>query len=250
MGSRQGVPGDIRKLCEGQNYVLVSLDYRLAPEVQLPAIIEDLKDAFRWIHGEGVTKYHIDPQEDSRRRGSAGGYLTLMSGFCVTPRPKALLAYYGYGDIDAPWYTDPSEHYRKQPLVTREEALSVVGGEVKTKGEGRERGKYYLYLRQNGLWTREVAGFDPKTERDKITPYCPVRNLTPDYPPTMLLHGTADTDVAYHESADMAAGLAKQGVWHELITLEGAEHGLGGGDPKELAAANARAMQFIREQLD
>jgi acetyl esterase/lipase len=250
MGSRTGVPGDIRKLCNDQNYVLVSLDYRLAPEVQLPAIIEDLEDAFRWLHGEGVTKYHIDPKKILVAGGSAGGYLTLMSGMCVTPRPKALLAYYGYGDIDAPWYTDPSEHYRKQPLVTREEALSVVGGDVKTHAEGRERGKYYLYLRQNGLWTREVAGFDPKTERDKITPYCPVRNLTPDYPPTMLLHGTADTDVAYHESADMAAGLAKQGVWHELITLEGAEHGLGGGDPKALAAANARAMQFIREQLD
>ena len=122
MGSRQGIPGDIRKLCEGQNYVLVSLDYRLAPEVQLPAIIEDLKDAFRWIHGEGVTKYHIDPKKILVAGGSAGGYLTLMSGICVTPRPKALLAYYGYGDIDAPWYTDPSEHYRKQPLVTREEA--------------------------------------------------------------------------------------------------------------------------------
>ena len=121
---------------------------------------------------------------------------------------------------------------------------------MKTGSDGKPRGTYYLYLRQNGLWTPEVAGFDPKTERDKITPYCPVRNLTADYPPTMLLHGTADTDVAYHESADMAAGLAKQGVQHELITVEGGEHGLGGGDPKFLANAHARAMRFIREHLD
>ena len=118
MGSRQGVPRDIRELCQAQNYVLVSLDYRLAPEVKLPAIIEDLQDAFRWIHDQGVSKYHIDPQKILVAGGSAGGYLTLMSGICVKPRPQALLSYYGYGDIDAPWYTEPSEHYRKQPLVT------------------------------------------------------------------------------------------------------------------------------------
>ena len=182
--------------------------------------------------------------------GSAGGYLTLMSGFCITPRPKALLSYYGYGDIDAPWYIEPSEHYRQQKLVTPEEAHSVVGREVLTASDSKPRGTYYLYLRQNGLWTREIAGFDPKTEREKVTPYCPVRNVTPQYPPTLLLHGTADTDVPYHESADMNDALAKQGVWHELITVEGGGHGLGGGDPKVLAAANARAMQFIRDQLD
>ncbi|HEY4313680.1 MAG TPA: alpha/beta hydrolase [Pirellulales bacterium] len=250
MGSRQGVPRDIRDLCQAQNYVLMSLDYRLAPEVKLPAIIEDLKDAFRWIHATGVARLHIDPQKILVAGGSAGGYLTFMSGICVEPRPKALLAYYGYGDIDAPWYVEPSEHYRKQKLVTRAEADSVVGGEVKTGSDSKPRGTYYLYLRQNGLWTHEVAGFDPQTERDKITPYCPVRNLTPQYPPTLMLHGTADTDVPYHESADMNDALSKQGVPHELITVEGGEHGLGGGDPKVLAAAHARAMRFIREQLD
>ncbi|HEX3726377.1 MAG TPA: alpha/beta hydrolase, partial [Pirellulales bacterium] len=45
MGSRHGVPGDIARLCRERNYVLVSIDYRLAPEVKLPAIIEDLRDA-------------------------------------------------------------------------------------------------------------------------------------------------------------------------------------------------------------
>jgi len=250
MGNRHGVPGDIRKVCEAQDYVLLSLDYRLAPEVKLPAIIEDLQDAFRWIHSEGVTKFHIDPNKILVAGGSAGGYLTLMTGICVEPKPKALLSYYGYGDIDAAWYVEPSAHYRQQPLVTKEEAYSVVGERPITGEEGRNRFKYYLYLRQNGLWTIEVAGFDPKTQTAKIDPYCPVRNVTPKYPTTMLLHGTADTDVDYKESVDMAAALAREGVKHELISLENGGHGFGGADPQVIADANARAMRFIREQLD
>src|SRR4051794_40148273 len=56
MGSRDGVPKNIADLCREQNYVLISLDYRLAPEVKLPAIIEDIQDAFRWIGGEGAKR--------------------------------------------------------------------------------------------------------------------------------------------------------------------------------------------------
>ena len=164
--------------------------------------------------------------------GSAGGYLTLMAGVRVKPRPRGLVAYWGYGDVDGEWYTKPSAHYRKQPLVSKEDATSGVGGKVLTGSEpgfdGKARGRYYLYLRQNGLWTREVTGFDAATERAKLDPYCPVRNVTPQYPPTLLIHGTADTDVPYELSANMAKALSRHGVSHELITVEGAGHGLAG----------------------
>jgi acetyl esterase/lipase len=250
MGDRHGVPRDISALCRANNYVLISLDYRLAPEVRLPAIIEDLKDAFRWIHSEGPKKFHLDPKKIVVSGGSAGGYLTMMTGICVEPRPKALVTYWGYGDIDGPWYTSPSEHYRKQDLVSKDEALSVVGGDAKTGSDGRSRGKYYLYLRQNGLWAQEVSGFNPKTESRKFDPYCPVRNITPAYPPILMVHGTADTDVPYQESADMAVALKKQGVTHELITVQNGGHGLGGADKQVIDAALARAVAFIREQLD
>ena len=249
MGNRHGVPREIQRVCRQQNYVLFSLDYRLAPEVRLPEIIADLKDAFGWIHAEGPQRFHIDPAKIVVCGGSAGGYLTLMSGIAVEPRPKALVAYWGYGDIDGPWYTAPSEFYRKSPLVTKEEAYGVVGGPVLSGSDSQPRGKYYLYLRQNGLWAKEVSGFDPGTEPRKFDPYCPVRNITPQYPPTLLLHGTADTDVPYQESADMDAALAKAGVVHELVTVEGGGHGIGNVDKAVRDAAFARATAFIRKQL-
>jgi acetyl esterase/lipase len=250
MGDRHGVPKNILELARTNNYVVISLDYRLAPEVRLPAIIEDVQDAFRWIHAKGPELFHLDPQKVVVAGGSAGGYLTMMTGICVEPRPRALVAYWGYGDIDGPWYIEPSAHYRQQPLVTKEEAYKVVGGDVKTGSDGRPRGTYYLYLRQNGLWAQEVSGFNPRTEPRKFDPYCPVRNITTQYPPILMVHGTADTDVPYQESADMAAALKKQGIEHELITVEGGGHGLGDKNNPAVIDAHARALAFMRRFLE
>jgi acetyl esterase/lipase len=255
VGSRRGVPRGLRDLCRDNGFVLVSVDYRLAPEVKLPQIIEDVQDAFRWIREKGPELFHIDPQRLVASGGSAGGYLTMMTGICVDPPPSALLAYWGYGDVDGPWYSRPSPHYRKTvPLIPEEEAYEGVGGKVLTGIDGNTpernaRSRFYLYLRQNGLWTKEVSGFDPETERKKLDPYCPVRNITPDYPPILMVHGTTDTDVPYDLSAAMAEELAKHNVTHELITVPGAGHGLSGGDPKLVADAHTRALEFVRRRL-
>jgi acetyl esterase/lipase len=255
LGSRTGIPRDLLELCRSEGYVLISIDYRLAPEVKLPAIIDDVRDAFRWIREQGPKLFACDPDRLVVAGGSAGGYLTLMSGLLVKPRPRALVAYWGYGDVDGDWYTKPSDFYRTNvPLVSKEEAYQAVGREVLTNTDGNRpeqqaRGKYYHYLRQHGLWTREVTGFDPATERRKLDPYCPVRNVSPDYPPTLLIHGTEDTDVPYALSADMARELARDKVPHELITVRGAGHGLAGGDRKLVEQAQERALAFIRKHL-
>jgi acetyl esterase/lipase len=250
-GSRNSVPKNLLDLCRAEGFALVSIDYRLAPEVKVPAIIADLDDAFKWIHEQGPKLAHLDPKRLVVTGGSAGGYLTLMAGLRVKPRPTALVAYWGYGDVDGDWYTKPSEHYRKQPLVSKEDAYQQVGDKVVTGSEPglKARGKFYLYLRQNGLWTKVVTGFDPATERAKLDPYCPVRNVTADYPPTMLVHGTVDTDVPYELSANMAKEFVKHKVPHELVTVPGAGHGLSGGDKKLVDAAHQKALTFIRTHL-
>jgi acetyl esterase/lipase len=254
LGSRTGVPKDLLDLCRDEGYVLVSIDYRLAPEVKLPDIIADVRDASRWLRERGPKQLACDPDRLVVAGGSAGGYLTLMTGLEVKPRPRALVAYWGYGDVDGDWYTKPSDFYRKQvPLVSKEEAYQAVGQAALTgtasAAEQRARGRYYHYLRQNGLWTKEVTGFNPATERAKLDPYCPVRNVTADYPPTLLIHGTEDTDVPYELSAAMDRELTRRKVVHELITVRGAGHGLSGGDRTAVAQAHERALAFIRKHL-
>jgi acetyl esterase/lipase len=254
VGSRASVPGQLLDLARDEGYVLVSIDYRLAPEVKSPAIIEDVRDALTWIRQEGPKLFHADPSRMVVSGGSAGGYLTMMTGWCVEPRPTALVAYWGYGDVDGDWLASPSPFYRDEtPTVEKETAESAVGNGVisgtETPEVGQARGLYYRYLRQNGLWTKTVTGFDPATQRAELDALCPVRNITADYPPILMIHGTVDTDVPYDKSADMAAELARQGVAHELVTVEGAGHGLSGGDPDRVQAAHDRAIQFIRQHL-
>ena len=67
MGNRHGVPKDIVELARANNYVLISLDYRLAPEVKLPAIIEDVKDAFALDSRRGCDA--VSSRSEENRRG-------------------------------------------------------------------------------------------------------------------------------------------------------------------------------------
>src|SRR5262245_57000136 len=252
VGSRNDVPLNLFQFCKREGFVLVSLDYRLAPEVKLPAIAADIRDAFRWLRKEGPRLFKVDPDRVVVTGGSAGGYLTLLVGSSVTPRPKALVAYWGYGDVDGPWYTTPSAYYRKQGLLNKDEVSRAVGGKVLTGTTietGPARGRFYRYLRQNGAWTKEVTGFDPTKDKKKLDPFCPVRNVTSDYPPTLMIHGTEDDDAPYEESAAMDRELTRHKVPHELITVRGAGHGLSGGDKQAVADAHEKALAFIRKHL-
>jgi acetyl esterase/lipase len=239
-------PDELLKL----GYVIVSIDYRLAPETKLPEIIEDVRDAWRWARAEGGRQFGVDRDRIAVAGGSAGGYLTLMAGSCLEPRPRALVSYFGYGDITTPWYSAPDEFYRKQPLVPKEEAYASVGTTPLSEVPAQNRrGRFYLYCRQNGIWPKEVTGHDPKTEPKWFDPYCPIRNVTAKYPPTLLIHGTEDTDVPYAESKNMDTKLAGTGVEHELITVTGAGHGLTGAKPEEVAQIASRAAEFVKAHM-
>ncbi len=255
MGSRALKPGQPRKippitdLYLNAGFVVVSIDYRLAPETKLPAIIEDVQDAYKWVRQRGPKLFGADPDRIAVSGGSAGGYLTLMTGFCVEPRPKALVSLYGYGDIVGPWYSRPDPFYSSQPAVPKEDAYGAVGTKVISEPTGANRGRFYLYLRQHGLWPKEVAGHDPDAESRWFDRYCPIRNVTAKYPPTMLLHGDKDTDVAYEQSVAMAKELERQGVRHELLTIPGGGHGFGNVDPEIVRKAYEKAVTFLKERL-
>jgi len=224
-GSRQGYMPRQVELYLQAGYTVVSIDYRLAPESKLPEIIEDLRDAFRWVYGSGPGLFSVDPQRIAVVGHSAGGYLALMSGCCVQPAPKVIVSFYGYGDIVGDWYSKPDPFYCNQPKVSEEDSGCRLSGPVISEPyEGRGKAKFYLYCRQNGLWPQEVGGRNPAEEPYFFVQYCPVRNVTKDYPPTLLLHGDRDRDVPCQQSILMAEELFRHHVKHELITMEGRGH--------------------------
>jgi acetyl esterase/lipase len=238
-----------RYMTEG--FAVVSIDYRLAPEVKINSIIEDVQDAFRWVRHRGAAQLRIDPTRLAVMGHSAGGYLTLMTGICIEPRPGALVSFYGYGDIAGEWYSRPDPFYSAQPHIERDEALLAVGKSAISEALGPDlRGRFYLYCRQTGRWPFEVAGHDPDKEPRAFDPYCPARNVTKQYPPTLLLHGDRDTDVPYQQSVQMAAELKRAGVEHELVTIPGGGHGFDGRvDDPIVAKAFERVLAFLQQHL-
>ncbi len=248
-GGRHQVSGQVRDLVKA-GYCVVSIDYRLAPETKLPEIIADVEDAFRWIRANGREKFHADTTKLAVIGGSAGGYLTLTAGFRVDPKPDVLVSFWGYGDLVGPWMTEPSESHRRDlPPPTAEQLSAVENGppvaNSDDRSSDRDGGAYYRNTRVQGIWAAKVGGLDPVKAPEKFYPFMAVKNVTPDYPPTLMIHGTVDTDVEYRQSQMMAREFEEHGVEHRLISIEGGEHGLAGGDPEEIKSAMAEVLPFI-----
>jgi acetyl esterase/lipase len=163
-----------------------------------------------------------------------------------------LLAFGGYGDLLGDWAAAPSPQPRhNQKKVSAEEAAQQGSGPAvadsrERKGDG---GAIYIHGRQTGEWPKAVSGFDPRREPEKFLALLPVKNVSAKYPPTVLVHGTADTDVPFEQSQLMAREFEKHGVAFELHAIAGAEHGLAGGNPDEIADAYRKAFEFVKREL-
>ena len=146
MGNR-GWTGPAAAYFLDRGYNFVSIDYRLAPQVQLPEIVEDVESAWDWIQTNGES-YGVDRNRVAVMGQSAGGYLALSGGHRFAPVPKAVVSLYGYGDLTGPWYAQPSEHYQSNfDPVSQASAWGAVGDTVVSVDEGT-RFPFYLYSRQ------------------------------------------------------------------------------------------------------
>lgn len=232
-------------------FVVVSIDYRLAPETKLPELWTDVADAYAWVRRDGPKLFGADPNRVAVVGQSAGGYLTLLAGAKLKPAPRTLVSWYGYGDLAADWYAKPDPFYNRQPAVSREQALGATGTvEIADPSSGNQRGRFYLYTRQQGLWPKLVTGFDPATQRKELDRYCPVRLVNRRYPATMLMHGDNDTDVPVEQSTQMAAELKRRGIEHEAVILPGLPHGFDRAmDDPRVAAAFEKSLAFLVERL-
>ena len=256
MGSRERTPPPALMERLTERYTVVSIDYRLAPETQLADIVSDIEDACAWLAGAGPGLFGIDCDRVAVMGMSAGGYLALTAGYRANPPPKAVVAFYGYGDLTGAWYAEPSEFYRERySLVARDEAYKAVqktpisGAPDVPQTSDRDitgRPAFYLYCRQNGLWPQLVCGRDPAIEADWFARFEPLRNVTPAYPPALFLHGERDTDVPFEQSVLMKAALEKNNVPNDFVSHPEWGHAFDyNSDAPALGVAFDRVMSFL-----
>jgi acetyl esterase/lipase len=133
-----------------------------------------------------------------------------------------LVAFYGYGDLTGDWAVQPSINHNNNETISMEaadKALNRVPRHcVPTGSQLKGRFEYYVYSRQQGIWPSEISGHDPIHESDWYQPYEPVNNVTADFPPTIFLHGQADSDVPITVAERMVDELERSGVPVNIIT--------------------------------
>lgn len=235
MGGRQDIETayahELEFLLES-GFVVVSIDYRLAPESVLPDILEDVLDAYRWIRSGCGGRLEHAPEKICLVGHSAGGYLSQWLGAVVEDKPAAVVSFYGYGDILGDWYGKPSSfycglgeispadanaHVRLQPVI------SNCSGELSGL-----RCAFYYHLRQKGTWAQTVSGLAPEgRDLAVLKGFCPLEMARPDFPPTFFAHGTEDADVPFLQSELMKARLDELGVPSCLWPIEKGGHCFG-----------------------
>ncbi|WP_432352855.1 alpha/beta hydrolase [Sporosarcina sp. A2] len=217
-GSRSELSEDLRKFYTEAGFALFSIDYRLSPESTLSDILEDVQDALLWLTQEGAERFTINPEKIAVVGSSAGGFLALSTG-TFSSKPKAIVSFYGYGDISSDWAHTPSTHYLQKDRIPESIARAQITSLIPTTGSVHERFLFYVYARQTGRWIQEIG-----TDGCSLQSLSPIHQIESDYPPTLLLHGTDDTDVPYEQSVYMRAALLKKGIPAKLITIPNGDH--------------------------
>jgi len=194
------------------------------PKYTLPEMVLDIRRAVRYIRHHAET-LGIDPNRIGIMGASAGGHLSLLlatdakSGSGgdpvdgVSSRVQAVAAFYPPTDF----------------LNWGAEGINVMKLPVQTRFKAPF--DFRSFDKETGVYVRIT---DP-AQRDKLLEdLSPAHHITPDDPPTLLIHGDRDLLVPLQQSRRMVALLEKAGVPAKLIVKEGAAHGGWRGLEKDL----------------
>lgn len=122
VGTLEGVDELCRFLTVTANCVVVSVDYRLAPEDPFPAGLEDCCDVYLWLLGHART-LDLDPTRVAVGGDSAGA--TLATALCLamlgSGQPLPCLQVLAYPTVDCVGRGDSWHRYADGPLITRED---------------------------------------------------------------------------------------------------------------------------------
>jgi acetyl esterase/lipase len=188
-GDRFQLP-ELNVYLASKGYNVASIDYRLAPEYQFPAPIEDTKDAIAKLKQESL-RLNIDTNNFILLGRSAGGQIALITAYKNTdPCIKGVISFYAPADMI--WgYSIPGN-----PLIldSRKVMENYLGGTIQKVPEH----------------------FKAASPNEFVNPACP---------PTLLIHGMRDEMVAYEHSIRLKNLLNKAGVKNYLLTLPWATHG-------------------------
>jgi acetyl esterase/lipase len=189
-----------------RGYTIFAVVHGSQPKFTIPEITQDMHRSVRFIRSN-AKKFHIDPDHIGVTGGSAGGHLSLTLG-----------TQGGSGKADA-----------KDPIDRESSAVQCVAcffppTDFLNYGKPGEDGVGF------GILKGFQAAFGPRANtpegREKLGhEISPIYFVTSNMPPTLIMHGDADTLVPIQQSETFLKHAEEMGVKTKLIVKKGGGHG-------------------------
>jgi acetyl esterase/lipase len=209
--------GMFAQLMTSQGYLVVSVNYRLYPPANFPAMIQDVKCAVRSLRAN-AGQYNLDPSRIGAVGVSAGGHLVALLGTT---------------DQSAGW--DVGEYLEQSSRV--QAVISTAG---------------VMDLSQDfpnaDIEAMKRVGFGEYN----VAEASPITHVTPDDPPFLLIHGDRDELVPAEQSQLMYDRLVQANVPAELVMVQNAGHSMiapNGSATPTLGEINQIILDFLARYL-
>ena len=173
-----------------RGYLVASVDYRHAPQWKFPAQIHDVKCAIRFLRAH-ATRFNLDPNRIGAWGHSAGGHLVTLLGTTDTRD--------GF---------EGSHEYADQS--SRVQAVADMCGRADLRGMPADKAK-------------SVFGA-PNDASDILDNASPIKFVSKDDAPFLILHGDKDATVPLRVSQTLAERLKAVGVPVTLVVVKNADH--------------------------
>ncbi len=215
-GWNSGSPEQFQSQCQHlaeRGMVAITVDYRVNSRHNVKPVqcVADAKSAIRWVRANAA-RLGIDPQRIAAGGGSAGGHLAACAAFIK--------------EFDEPG-EDTAVSAVPNALVLFNPALMLAPLDG------------YKFAASGARVSEERFG----TEPEKISP---VHHVEKGAPPTIILHGKADTTVPFATAEAFTAEMKKAGSRCELVGYEGATHGFFNSPTKDGKDTVVEMDQFLK----
>lgn len=199
IGDLESEHGMCITLCRDLGIVVVSVDYRLAPETPYPGALEDCYSTLQWI-GDNAGELHIDATRLGIFGQSAGGGLSAATVLLSRDRqgPQLCFQYLGIPELDDRLETPSMQGFVDTPMWNRPNAELSWDFYL---GDSYQRGAQDLPYHAAPARCTDLSG------------------LPPAYISTMEFDPLRDEGVLY------ALKLMQAGVATELHSFPGTFHG-------------------------
>ncbi|HEV3122731.1 MAG TPA: alpha/beta hydrolase [Isosphaeraceae bacterium] len=204
-GSKNGYGREVAQLAK-YGYVVIAPTYLHSRESapSWPENLEDLREAVRWVRRH-ASDYGINPRRIAAMGASAGGHLAALLGALPDQR---------------------GEGQARTPESEQNEVSARVGAAIVFYGPADLRSNY----RASPAAARAISmllGGTPEELPKQYDQASPLRFISPDDPPMLVVHGQLDKLVPLDQSRALDAALEAAGVPHQLVVVNGARHGFG-----------------------